>query len=135
MELKAIENGMRAREPAHEQAIDVGASIVVRLNGRGFSTLSRALKLEKPFDDGFRDYRVATARHLDWCASRLDSHRARYGAGVQRQRPARGAAPRSSTSSAVHGHAPDAAQTAFIAPARLGRARPSTRHTQETVHQ
>ena len=50
--------------------------------------------------------------------------------GVQRQRPARGAAARSSTSSAVHGHAPHAAQTAFIAPppARLGRARPSTRH-------
>ena len=29
MELKAIENGMRAREAAHEQAIEVGASIVV----------------------------------------------------------------------------------------------------------
>ena len=46
MELKAIENGMRAREAAHEQAIEVGASIVVRLNGRGFSALSRVLALE-----------------------------------------------------------------------------------------
>ena len=38
------------------------------------------------------------------------------GAGVQRQRPARGTAPRSSKSSAVHGHARNAAQTASIAP-------------------
>ena len=45
MELKAIENGMRAREPAHEQAIEIGAPIVVRLDGRGFSALSRVLKL------------------------------------------------------------------------------------------
>ena len=47
------------------------------------------------------------------------------GAGVQRQRPARGAAPRSSKSSAVHGHAKGAAQTASIAPPPgTARARP-----------
>ena len=41
------------------------------------------------------------------------------GAGVHRQRPARGAAPRSSKSSAVHGHARGAAQTSVHrAPAR-----------------
>ena len=47
------------------------------------------------------------------------------GAGVHRQRPARGAAPRSSKSSAVHGHARGAAQTASIAPPPgTARARP-----------
>ena len=35
MEPKAIQNGMRAREAAHEQVIEIGASIVVRLNGTG----------------------------------------------------------------------------------------------------
>ena len=47
------------------------------------------------------------------------------GRGVQRQRPARGAAPRSSKSSAVHGHARNAAQTPSIAPPPgTARARP-----------
>ena len=52
MELKAIERRMRVREAAHETALEDGAYIVVRLDGRSFGALSRALGLEKPFDRG-----------------------------------------------------------------------------------
>ena len=70
MELKEIERAMRIREAAHERALEDGAYIVVRLDGRGFSALSRTLSLEKPFDHGFRDHMVATACHLMGCGFR-----------------------------------------------------------------
>ena len=70
MELRDIEHRMRAREAAHEEVIGDGTYIVVRLDGRGFTALSRELELEKPFDIGFRDHMVAAARHLMGCGFR-----------------------------------------------------------------
>ena len=61
---------MRAREAAHEEVIGDGTYIVVRLDGRGFTALSRELELKKPFDIRFRDHMVATARHLMGCGFR-----------------------------------------------------------------
>ena len=67
MDLRDIERRMRAREAAHEQTMESGIFAVIRLDGRGFTGLTEALGVEKPFDGGFRDKMVATARHLMMC--------------------------------------------------------------------
>ena len=104
--------------------------------GAGFSALSRALKLEKPFDDRFREHRVATARHLDWCASPPRTPTApATGRGssdnLQREAPPHAAQRRAQSTGTQRTQRKQ--RLSRPRPAPLGRARPSTRHTQETV--
>ena len=61
---------MRRVEAAHELVLADRAHVVVRLDGRSFSALTRALELEKPFDREFCDHIVATARHVLACGFR-----------------------------------------------------------------
>jgi len=50
-----------------------GTSAVVRLDGRGFSRLTKeTATLDRPFDVGFRDAMIGTASHLFECGFRVE---------------------------------------------------------------
>jgi tRNA(His) guanylyltransferase len=59
---------MRVFETAHDHCVLPGIYIVVRLDGRSFTRLTKEVhKLEVPFDEGFRDMMLATVEHLMNC--------------------------------------------------------------------
>lgn len=59
---------MRAFETAHDLCVLPGMHIVVRLDGRGFTRLTKeVLPFEVPFDARFRDMMVGTVQHLMQC--------------------------------------------------------------------
>lgn len=63
---------MRLYEMAHDQMLLPGLYVVARLDGRGFTRLTKEeLPLERPFDAGFRDMMLATAEHLMACGFRV----------------------------------------------------------------
>jgi tRNA(His) 5'-end guanylyltransferase len=56
---------MRMFETAHDRSVLPGIHIVVRLDGRGFTRLTKELHaFEAPFDERFRDLMVHTTKHL-----------------------------------------------------------------------
>lgn len=56
---------MRVFETAHDHAALPGLYLVARLDGRGFTRLTKeTLDLERPFDERFRDWMVTTTVHL-----------------------------------------------------------------------
>lgn len=59
---------MRIYETAHDHCVLPGMYIVARLDGRGFTRLTKELlTLEAPFDVRFRDMMVGTVEHLMNC--------------------------------------------------------------------
>jgi tRNA(His) guanylyltransferase len=59
---------MRVYETAHDHCVLPGMYIVARLDGRGFTRLTKELlTLEAPFDIRFRDMMVSTVEHLMTC--------------------------------------------------------------------
>ncbi len=60
-----LDNEMRAYESVLEQKILPEMFMVARLDGRGFSKLTaETLKLDKPFDDRFRDWMIEVTKSL-----------------------------------------------------------------------
>ncbi|MEM9996384.1 MAG: tRNA(His) guanylyltransferase Thg1 family protein [Bacteroidota bacterium] len=56
---------MRVFETASDLAALPGLYLIARLDGRGFTRLTKeVLPLDKPFDERFRDWMLATTRHL-----------------------------------------------------------------------
>lgn len=55
---------MRVYENSLDQVIVPGMYIVARLDGRGFTKLTKAKGFDKPFDDSFKDMMVATVKGL-----------------------------------------------------------------------
>ena len=65
MKVEDFDSRMRRFEAAHDLAVLPGVFIVARLDGRGFTRLTKEVyKLEAPFDAAFRDHMVATVKHL-----------------------------------------------------------------------
>ncbi|MFN7923471.1 MAG: tRNA(His) guanylyltransferase Thg1 family protein [Bryobacteraceae bacterium] len=65
MNKDTFEARMRRFETAHDLSLVPGIFLVARLDGRGFTRLTKELyPFEKPFDSRFRDYMVATVEHL-----------------------------------------------------------------------
>lgn len=59
---------MRSLESAGDPSIVPGLSLVVRLDGRGFTKLTKETHpFDAPFDDRFRDLMIETTRHLMQC--------------------------------------------------------------------
>lgn len=59
---------MRSYEALFDQRVPLGFQIIVRLDGRGFTRLTRELcEFEAPFDVRFRDMMLTTLRHLMAC--------------------------------------------------------------------
>lgn len=65
MHFDDLDDRMRAFEGIGEQPIPNEGHLLARLDGRGFTKLTKTrLELEKPFDPRFHAAMVATARHL-----------------------------------------------------------------------
>lgn len=63
---------MRVFETAHDHCVLPGIYMVARLDGRGFTRLTKeVLDLRRPFDERFRDAMVATVKHLMTCGFRV----------------------------------------------------------------
>lgn len=65
MTFDELDTRMRVFETAHDHCVLPGIRMVARLDGRGFTRLTKEiLPLERPFDGGFRDHLTATAAQL-----------------------------------------------------------------------
>lgn len=65
MDFDELDRQMRVFETAHDHCVVPGMTIVARLDGRGFTRLTKEVqRFEAPFDVRFRDHMVATVEHL-----------------------------------------------------------------------
>jgi tRNA(His) guanylyltransferase len=68
MNFETLDRRMRVYETAHDHCVLPGIHIVARIDGRSFSQLTRVTHaFEAPYDPRFRDYMLATLRHLMEC--------------------------------------------------------------------
>lgn len=68
MRFEDLDARLRVFETAHDQWVLPGVFIVVRLDGRGFTRLTKEVwDLEAPFDPRFRDAMLTTTEHLVNC--------------------------------------------------------------------
>jgi tRNA(His) 5'-end guanylyltransferase len=65
MKFSELDTKMRIFETAHDHHVLPGINLVVRLDGRSFTKLTKkTLKLERPFDPYFKDVMTSVAKHL-----------------------------------------------------------------------
>lgn len=64
MKFSDLDKTMRQYEEALDINIIPNLPIVVRLDGRGFSTLTKDLKFKKPFDNNFKTYMIEVVKTL-----------------------------------------------------------------------
>jgi tRNA(His) 5'-end guanylyltransferase len=65
MKFDDLDARMRVYETANDLCVLPGLWMIARLDGRGFTRLTKEVhKFEAPFDERFRDYMVATVEHL-----------------------------------------------------------------------
>ncbi len=68
MKFDDLDAKMRVFETAHDHCVLPGIRIVVRLDGRSFTKLTKETHaFESPFDERMRDHMVATTRHVMEC--------------------------------------------------------------------
>jgi len=72
MRFDKLDTKMRVFETAHDHLVLPGLFMVARLDGRGFTRLTKQrLDLERPFDTRFRDAMLSTLQHLMGCGFRV----------------------------------------------------------------
>ncbi|MFZ6759768.1 tRNA(His) guanylyltransferase Thg1 family protein [Undibacterium sp. Ji50W] len=72
MKFDELEKVMRAYETAHDDCVPVGTYMVARIDGRGFTRLTKeTCAFEAPFDIKFRDLMVETCKHLMNCGFKV----------------------------------------------------------------
>jgi len=72
MKFDELDQSMRVFETAHDQRVLPGVFMVARVDGRGFTKLTKERHaFESPFDIRFRDMMLATAEHLMDCGFRV----------------------------------------------------------------
>lgn len=72
MDFNTLDKQMRGFEQSLDRTMFEGIYIVARLDGHGFTRLTKKeLSLEKPFDVRFRDAMIVTLRHLMDCGFRI----------------------------------------------------------------
>lgn len=72
MKFDDLDNRMRVYETSHDHCVLPGIYIVARLDGRGFTRLTKEVhKFEAPFDVRFRDLMVQTVEHLMDCGFQI----------------------------------------------------------------
>jgi tRNA(His) guanylyltransferase len=65
MKFDELDSRMRVFETAHDHCVLPGLYIVARLDGRGFTRLTKQVhEFEAPFDERFRDMMLATVEYL-----------------------------------------------------------------------
>lgn len=69
MKLDELEARLRPYETASDRCVPPGLYMVARLDGRGFTRLTkeRRAELARPFDERVRDWMIATCEHLMGC--------------------------------------------------------------------
>tara|TARA_R110002096_G_scaffold173781_2_gene348219 strand:- start:410311 stop:411078 length:768 start_codon:yes stop_codon:yes gene_type:complete len=68
MRFDDFDSVMRVYETSHDLCVMPGLYIVVRIDGRGFTQLTKkVMDYERPFDVRFRDAMVGTVKHLMGC--------------------------------------------------------------------
>lgn len=72
MKFNEIDARLRVFETAHDHCALPGLYLVARLDGRGFTRLTKEVHpFEAPFDERMRDYMVETTRHVLDCGFRM----------------------------------------------------------------
>ena len=72
MKFDDLDARLRVFETAHDHCALPGIYLVARLDGRGFTRLTKEVHaFEAPFDERMRDHMVATTRHLLECGFRV----------------------------------------------------------------
>lgn len=72
MKFDDLDARLRIFETAHDHCALPGLYLVARLDGRGFTRLTKEVhQFEAPFDERMRDYMTATTRHLLDCGFRM----------------------------------------------------------------
>lgn len=72
MKFDELDQKMRIFEMAHDHAVLPDIYMVARIDGRGFTRLTKKNHdFEAPFDERFRDYMVETVRHLMNCGFKV----------------------------------------------------------------
>ena len=65
MKFDELDTKMRVFETAHDYCVLPGIYIVARLDGRGFTKLTKDVhQFKAPYDERFRDYMLDTVEHL-----------------------------------------------------------------------
>jgi tRNA(His) guanylyltransferase len=72
MKFDEVDARLRVFETAHDHCALLGLYLVARLDGRGFTRLTKEVHpFEAPFDERMRDYMTATTQHLLECGFRM----------------------------------------------------------------
>lgn len=72
MKFDELDSKMRVYETAHDTQVLPGMYMVARIDGRGFTRLTKETHpFEAPFDIRFRDYMIATTEHLMNCGFKV----------------------------------------------------------------
>ena len=72
MKFDELDAKMRVYETAHDVMVLPGMYIVARIDGKGFTKLTKEVhKFEAPFDKRFRDYMVETVKQLMNCGFKI----------------------------------------------------------------
>jgi tRNA(His) guanylyltransferase len=72
MKFDDLDLKMRVYETAHDATVLPGMYMVARIDGRGFTRLTKEMhSFEAPFDERFRDYMIATTEHLMNCGFKV----------------------------------------------------------------
>ena len=72
MQFELLDKMMRVFETARDHYVLPGIYIVVRLDGRNFTRLTKEKHhFQAPFDEKFRDYMLATVEHLMTCGFKV----------------------------------------------------------------
>lgn len=72
MKFDDLDGTMRVFETSHDHCVLPGIFMVARLDGRGFTTLTKEKgKFEAPFDVRFRDLMIETTKHLMNCGFKV----------------------------------------------------------------
>lgn len=72
MKFDELDSKMRVFETAHDVCVLPGMWMVARIDGRGFTRLTKDVhQFEAPFDERFRDLMAATTHHLMQCGFRV----------------------------------------------------------------
>lgn len=72
MKFDDLNKKMRVFETAHDHSVLPEVFMVARIDGRGFTRLTKEVHdFEAPFDERFRDYMIETTEHLVHCGFRV----------------------------------------------------------------
>jgi tRNA(His) guanylyltransferase len=68
MKFDDLDKKLRVYETAHDFCVPPNIYMVARIDGRGFTRLTKeAHEFERPFDERFRDFMIETVKHLMNC--------------------------------------------------------------------